>query len=237
MVQSFMFQALNQRLKSAQDRIENAMDADISTPQGRRSAKWHFQLMDHAFLRYWWTNLYEIAPGIWRSNQPDPKRIARYSKLGIKSIIFLRGDSTRSYAQFEEEACAKHGIAFHRARLLSRDLVPAEEVLHVLDLFKTVEKPFLMHCKSGADRAGLASALWILAEGSGDIEEAKAQMSFRYMHLKNDKTGVLDMMLQIYEEDFEKSGIGIREWLETAYNPIEIKERFRTEGLRKTPRG
>jgi len=203
-----MFQALNKRLKRLEHALDGSFGNDISTPWKRFGSKVHFQLLDHAFLRVWWTNLDEIAPGVWRSNQPSPARIARYARMGIKSIITLRGFHDKSFSLFEEEACKAHGIAFHRAYLRSRGMVEAHHMIALLDLFKTVEKPFLMHCKSGADRAGLASALWMLAEGSGDIEEAKAQLSFRYLHLKSDKTGIIDMFLQAYEEAQQATGIG-----------------------------
>ena len=232
-----MFRVLKKRLKTAEHALDRSFGNDISTRATRFGSQLHFQLMDHAFLRYLWTNLHQIAPGVWRSNQPGPARIARYARMGIRSIISLRGFNQKSYHLFEEEACARHGITLHKVVLRSRDMVDAKNMLDLLDLFKTAERPFLMHCKSGADRAGLASALYVLAEGSGDIDEAKEQLSFKYLHLKNDSTGIIDMFLQAFEEDHRATGIGIRAWIETRYDPDEIRRRFREGGLGKPPRG
>uniref|UniRef100_UPI0035616F2C tyrosine-protein phosphatase n=1 Tax=Actibacterium sp. TaxID=1872125 RepID=UPI0035616F2C len=132
---------------------------DLSTLCGRLAAHVHFQLMDHAFLRALWTNLDEIAPGVWRSNQPSPRRIRRYRDMGISTIISLRGGVGKSHHMFEERACAETGITLITVALSARKLLDRTRYLELFDLFDSVEKPFLMHCKSGADRAGLASAL------------------------------------------------------------------------------
>ena len=46
---------------------------------------------DHGFLRIWWHNLHEVAPGVWRSNQPGPSRVRAAAGMGIRTIINLRG--------------------------------------------------------------------------------------------------------------------------------------------------
>ena len=155
-----MINQLKSRLTEAEATLRRSFGNDISTPAGRRSAVLHFHLMDHAYLRVFWTNLAQIAPGVWRSNQPSPRRIARYSRMGISNIITLRGDKPKSHHLLEAEACDTHGINLHAVSLSARKLVAPKHLLALLDLFDTLEKPFLMHCKSGADRAGLASALY-----------------------------------------------------------------------------
>ena len=231
-----MFNAVKLRFK----RFEHALDASfgnsISTPLARFGSTLHFHLMDHAFLRVFWTNLYEIAPGVWRSNQPSPARLKWHAEQGFKSVITLRGPRRKSYTLFEEEACEILGLTLHTSTLRSRGLVPKEEVLRVLDLFETAEKPFVMHCKSGADRAGLASVLYVLSQG-GSLEEAKKQLSFKYLHLKNDRTGILDMMIQAFEDDHLETGIDIRQWIETKYDPDELGLRFNAGELRTSKNG
>lgn len=58
-----------------------------------------------------------------------------------------------------------------------------------------IDGPFLMHCKSGSDRAGLASALYLLDQGR-PVAEARKMMSLRYLHLANSDAGILDVMLE-----------------------------------------
>ena len=42
-----------------------------------------------------------------------------------------------------------------------------------------------MHCKSGADRAGLMSALYLILNQNVPVDKAKDQLSFKYLHLKH----------------------------------------------------
>jgi len=222
-----MFNLLKARLDTAERNLRESFGNDISSPEGRRAAFWHFQLMDHAFLRVLWTNLDEIAPGVWRSNQPSPKRLRRYAKMGIKAIITLRGDAPKSHHLFEVDTCRELGIALHVVSISARALAPRNELLSLLDLFETVEHPFLMHCKSGADRAGLASALYLMHIEGKPVHDAAKQLSLRYLHLHNDSTGILDHMLDAYAADTAQTPMPIREWIETRYDPGALTAAFR----------
>ncbi|MGB2462945.1 MAG: protein tyrosine phosphatase, partial [Candidatus Puniceispirillaceae bacterium] len=46
-------------------------------------------LKDHGFLRLYWHNEHEIAPDMWRCNQPSPSRIRKAADRGIRTIINL----------------------------------------------------------------------------------------------------------------------------------------------------
>ncbi|MHC0053268.1 phosphatase domain-containing protein [Actibacterium sp. D379-3] len=221
-----MFNQLKTRLDTAERNLRQSFGNDFSSAQGRRAAFWHFQLMDHAFLRVLWTNLDEIAPGVWRSNQPSPKRLRRYHAMGIRSIITLRGDAPKSHHLFEVESCENLGITLHMISISARVLAPKAQLLALLDLFDTIEKPFLMHCKSGADRAGLASALYLLHAEGRPVTEAARQLSFRYLHLKNDSTGILDHMLDAYAADIAQQPMAIRDWIESRYDPKALTASF-----------
>lgn len=222
-----MFRQIKTRLDTFERTLRQSFGNDISTPDGRRAAFWHFQLMDHAFLRRFWTNLYEIAPGAWRSNQPSPQRLERYAKMGIRSVITLRGNAPHSHYLFEQEACARLGLAFHSVAIHARHLAPKAEFVALLDHFETVERPFVMHCKSGADRAGLAAVLYLLHIEKQPLAVARRQLSLRYLHLKNDKTGILDFMLDAYAADTAQTPIPIRDWIETRYDPRALSAAFR----------
>lgn len=214
-----MLNDLVTRVKDWGRRFNRSFGTDVSTPKGRFLARWHTHLVDHAFVRWFWTNMAEVAPGVWRSNQPSESRIATYAEMGIKSIIFLRAPTRRSYLLFEEEACARHGITLHVRQLSARNLAAPEKVLALLDLFEVIERPMLMHCKSGADRAGLASALWLLHMEGASVKEAKRQLSLHHMHVPSSPTGVLGHMLDQYAKDRGNSGLTIREWVATEYDP------------------
>ena len=117
---------------------------------------------------------------MWRSNQPSPRQIADIAERGIKNIVNLRGARSVGTWQLEAEACAKHGIRLYDFTARSR-AAPDKAMLHdARDLFASLEGPSLMHCKSGADRAGLMSALYMLVVKQVPAATALEQLSFKY---------------------------------------------------------
>jgi len=213
---------LNQRLKAYQDRLSARFGSDISTPAARRAARWHFQLSDHAFLRAWWTNLHPIAPGVWRSNQPSPARLARHAADGFRTIVNLRGASHQSFWLFEREACAAHGMTLHDLNLSARRLPAAATLLKLHDLLRTAPRPMLIHCKSGADRTGLVAALYLIWFEGRSLADAQRQLSLRYIHLSRGPTGILDHLLRYYERIAAACDISLLDWIRTGYDPVEV---------------
>ena len=221
-----MFKKVFTRIHEAEKRWSSSYGMDISTPAGRRQAWTHFHLSDHGFLRVLWTNMYEIAPGVWRSNQPSPARLKRIRQMGIRTILNLRGDNPYSYFLFEQEAAAELGLEMVNYRIHARRLHEKEVYLGLLDTLERLEPPFLLHCKSGADRAGLASALWLLHVAKRPVAEARLMLSWRFVHLKRTKTGVLDELLDSYARDTAETPMDIRSWFETRYDREAIAAAF-----------
>lgn len=216
---------LKQKMLAWQDRIAAKYGSSIQTREARRAAWWHFQLMDHAFLRGIWTNLDQIAPGVWRANQPSPRRLEIYQRqLGLKSVVNLRGGSQQGFYLFEAEVCKKLGLTLHDVTFSARRAPKKAALLAVFDLFATLQKPVLIHCKSGADRTGLISALYLLDVEKRPLAEAKRQLSFRYLHLKSTETGIMDHFLTLYEA--ESNGRSIRDWVIQDYDPARLKASF-----------
>lgn len=199
---------------------------DISTPAKRREAWRHFNWVDHAFLRVWWTNFYPVAPGVFRSNQPSPERIKTYAARGLKAVLNLRGDSLYSHYLFEKEATDAEGLELRNIHLSATELPSRATIAELEDHFRTLPRPFVMHCKSGADRAGFASALYLLLIEDRPIEEAQQQLSFKYLHFKHSRKGILDYGLERYRAAFDQTGISFRDWLDREYDPIVFAQAF-----------
>lgn len=195
---------------------------DAMTPEFTFAERMRYLFVDHAILRYRWHNFEEIAAGVYRSNQPTHGRLAAYRDQGIRTVITLRGDGNAIHQRMERASCAELGMTLHTIRANARKPVRKEELLKLLDLFRTVPRPFLMHCKSGADRAGLASALFLLAEEGASLDEARRMLSFRYLHIRTSATGILDHILDRYGESLAAAPIGIRDWIATKYSPEDI---------------
>ena len=137
----------------------------------------------------------------------------------MKAILNLRGATEYGSYLLEREACAAAGIELVDFKLSSRNLPTRKEILALDDLFERLPRPFLMHCKSGADRAGFAAALYLLLRGGVSVDEARAQFSWRYLHLKGAATGVLHFLLDSYAADAEKEPMDFREWWRRGSTP------------------
>jgi protein tyrosine/serine phosphatase len=222
-----MFASLARTLHDVERRLARSFGRDISTPRGRLAAWVHFHLFDHGILRTVWSNLDQVAPGVWRSNQPSPRRLERYHRMGIRTILNLRGTNDGSPWLFEREAAQRLGMRMIDVRLFARKLVPPEDLLALLDIFETIDRPFVMHCKSGADRAGLASALWLLHMEGAPIEIARRHLHWRYVHLDFTDTGILDHLLDAYARDTAATPMPIRTWIATRYDPAALTQSFR----------
>jgi protein tyrosine/serine phosphatase len=200
---------------------------DLSTPLGRRLARKSLIWDDHGFLRVRFRNLHQISPEMWRSNQPSPEHIEGYAReLGIRTILNLRGTSPKGYYLLEREACERHGIALVDYQVFSRDTPTREAILGARDLFDTIAYPALMHCKSGADRAGLMSALYMHFRQKMPIEQAAAQLSFKYLHIREGKTGVLDYLFEAYLRQGRPAGKTFEQWVREDYDRDAIKRDF-----------
>jgi protein tyrosine/serine phosphatase len=161
-----------------------------------------------------------------RANQPSPKQIARYAKLGIKTILNLRGESPTGYFALEQEACAANGIALVNAPMGSREAPPKHRIHFAKETFQTIAYPALMHCKSGADRAGIMAVLYLHFHRGLPIADAINQLSFKYLHVKQGKTGMLDFFFQSYLEDNFARPMPFLQWVDEVYEPDEVKARF-----------
>ena len=101
-------------------------------------------------------------------------------------------------------------------------------MLGAKQLFEELEYPAMMHCKSGADRAGIMSVLYMHFRKGLPIREAMDQLHLRYLHVKQGKTGVLDYVFERYLREGEPAGMSFLEWVESpAYDPVGFKRDFR----------
>ncbi len=200
---------------------------DISTPEARREARRHANLVDHAFLRRIWTNMHPLDDDAWRSNQPGPERFPRLQQMGIRSILNLRGPSAFAVYLFEKEACEAHDIALIDYKISAYRLDTRETYLGLFEIFDRIERPFLMHCKSGADRSGIAAALYLLDQEGVSVRRAQRELRLKYVHRRGSKAGILGSLLEAYGRDTANRPMPIRDWIATRYDRAALTAEFR----------
>ena len=202
------------------------MALDLNNPEDRKQAYRDLTWGDHGFLRLRFHNHRHIGEEMYRENQPSPKRIAELAQMGIKTIINLRGVSPKGFYLLEEEACKAHGITLVNFRMYSRDVHTVEAIKGARDLFESIEYPAIMHCKSGADRTGIMGVLYKHFKMGQPIEEAIEQLSLKYLHVRQGKTGMLDFFFEDYLAYAKDHDISFMKWVETVYDPPDVKSRF-----------
>ena len=117
-------------------------------------------------------NLHKIDDNLFRSAQPTRQGMKNLKKLCIKTIINLRAfhsdtDGLRGAGLLDEELSAK---TWH---------IEDEDVIRVLKIIKQKENgPFLIHCKHGADRTGIMSAMYRIVEQGWSKDEAIDEMVY-----------------------------------------------------------
>ena len=198
---------------------------------GGKPASWLDMLViDHGLFRFVYLNKHRLSDTAWRSAQPAPHQIATAARRGIKTIINLRGERTCGSYWLEQAACARHGLALVNYQVRSRAAPSKEELRGARQLLATVEYPILLHCKSGADRAGLMSVLYQHLQHGVPIAKAKAELSLSYGHIRQSDTGILDAFFERYLSDTAAQPMAFYDWIEQVYDPNELKASFRAKG-------
>lgn len=211
--------------------MDSIFNGDLSTTKGRLIAWADSLLIDHAFLRLPFSNLGTVIPGkVYRCNHPTPMRIRRLRRrLGLTTIINLRGVTGTGSYHLSRDAALKAGMAYHDLSLESRGAPHRDRIMKLHAIYKALPGPALLHCKSGADRAGLAAGLCILFDG-GSAAQALGQLSLRYGHIKQAKTGILDAFFLRYQRDGEGRKTFFQ-WLEEDYDEAALRRDFHANGL------
>ena len=202
------------------------MAYDLTQPYGRFMAYMNMQLEDHGIVRSIYNNFYALPGGMYRCSQPSPAQIRKYHRLyGIKTIINLRGENPHGSYDLEVDTCRELGIELINFNLYSRDMPSVEEVLGARDLFERIAYPALMHCKSGADRAGLGATFYRHFRLGEPLDQIR-ELSPKYGHFTIARTGILDFFLACYQADNARAPIDFLTWVQTRYDQKALTEKF-----------
>jgi protein tyrosine/serine phosphatase len=184
--------------------------------------------VDHALLRIGWRNWGVVESGrLYRSNHPLPWQLEQAARRhGIASVINLRGHREACGSDsLGREAAGALGLVHADQPFESRGAPHKDRLARLIHLYRTLPEPILIHCKSGADRTGLAAGVWRLIKGQGAARAAE-ELSVRYGHVAAAKTGILDAFFAAYAEA-EARGVPFEAWLEREYDENALRAAFR----------
>ena len=199
---------------------------------GARFRAWMNMLwLDHSFFRFFYNLRLLVAPGLYRSSHPMPYQLRAAARAGVKSVLNLRGVETHVGSNvLEWDACREAGLHIVHFPMPSRDPPEPGQVLGLVRLFETLPKPILVHCKSGADRAGLASTVYRLTQVGEPLEAAIRELAFwRHGHVRQAKTGVLDHFFEVYREHRDRHGTAFLDWVRKDYDRQAVKDSFHSQ--------
>jgi protein tyrosine/serine phosphatase len=97
-------------------------------------------------------NFYQVADGVYRSEQPDDDDLETLTDLGIKEILNLR--EYHSDEDAEEKNFTVHYVP------MAAGSVTEQQLLTALTKIKNRKAPILIHCWHGSDRTGVTVAAY-----------------------------------------------------------------------------
>lgn len=129
-------------------------------------------------------NLHEVVPGrFFRSAEMSQERLLQVAhEHGIRTVIDLRmgGPTAKADQPIDPDALRHEGIRYVPLRLNSKRVPSPDRIHELLRIYSEAELPVLVHCSSGANRTGVASAIWLLEMEGRPLAEAKDQLSMRF---------------------------------------------------------
>lgn len=172
----------------------------------------------------WYGNLAVVDPGrVYRSAQPQPGDWPRLrDTIEPASVLNLRGGWMGDPWYAAEVNQSSTGVDVYDFRISATQRPRRHELLTLLDLFDRCRYPLLIHCKSGSDRTGLVSGLYLMDRLGIPPEEARRSLSLAYGHFPLLGNERMHDPFREYADWLRSSGLKhsrehLREWVARTY--------------------
>ncbi|NDW04768.1 tyrosine-protein phosphatase [Jiella pacifica] len=130
-------------------------------------------------------NVHTVEPDrVYRSGQLGPAALQRLiDDRHIRSIINLRGvNPDEQWYRDEVLVADENGVKEINIGISARRQPSLSTLRRIEAAMRDAPKPLLIHCMGGADRSGLASAIYDYAIAGRPADVARGQLSFAYGH-------------------------------------------------------
>ena len=118
-------------------------------------------------------NFGKVNENYYRGSQPVGGQLAELKRLGIKTVIDLRGDRLH---EAERQARAQ-GLSYFNIPLTTKRAATVEQTAYFLKLVNDPANwPVYVHCKGGRHRTGEMTALYRITNDGWTADEAYREM-------------------------------------------------------------
>lgn len=119
-------------------------------------------------------NFYVVNTNLFRGGQPTEAGVKRLARMGVKTIIDLRGadENSKREASWAQNA----GIKFIGVNLDNWKRPKDADIEQVIQYINAPEnQPIFVHCKRGADRTGTVIAVYRITRDGWTAREANEE--------------------------------------------------------------
>lgn len=180
-------------------------------------------------------NVGVVDPGrVYRAAQPKANLDQLLDDHRIATILNLRGGSVKDdWYRDELEAAKQRGIAFYDVSMSATQRPRRRDLLAIIDVLNRGEPPILIHCKQGADRTGLACAIYRMVRENQPPEQAEREFSLLHAHIPLFGPERLHEPLREYAEWLRSQGFAhdperFAAWVREAYQADDPLADYRT---------
>lgn len=199
----------------------------FASPRRRRGRLGSHAALPLLFAVAGCSNFHVVEPGqLYRVAQLDKDSVAAIIREhGIQTVLKLNGGAA-GHANYDAsyEPTVEAGIDFVHVPMSALSLPSKDTLLQLWEAFGSARYPILVHCRAGADRTGLASAIYMLrraTDAEGSLKPFRAAMRqlhpFPYLHLGWGRADAMDRVLEQFEP--YAGAIDFGTWVQRYYDP------------------
>ena len=200
----------------------------------RTLIEYRIQIKDHACLRILWNNLSCVDPSAkcFRSGHPSRILLKNMRDRGVRHVLSLRGGENLAHNERERYLCEKLGLTYINIPMSSCKPPSKDTLIALSKTFEEINQPLLIHCKTGADRTGLAIGIYSLCKQRNDANKAVEHLSIKYLHFGIGNKSILKKFFKFYSEDNHKS-LKFKDWAKSQYSTKKFEEYLFNTNTRK----
>jgi len=125
-------------------------------------------------------NFHQVDPHLYRGAQPTSQGFTSLAKVGIRTVIDLRGG--RELREDEQKIVEAAGMHYVHVPMAGLSAPSDQQITTVLGILNdTSAWPVFVHCRRGADRTGTVIACYRIAHDHWDNEKALREAQFHGM--------------------------------------------------------